>query len=59
MTKENDKKNKNSIKSNNRFQKIIIKSYIAHIWLNKLYIDIKKRVFFNTHKQPDVIEYQV
>ena len=60
IIKEDDEENENSVESGNRSETTVIKPRTACIWLNKLgyqYTDIKKRVFLDGDKQPDVVEY--
>lgn len=50
MIEENNEKNENSVESNNKSEKTVIKPFIARIWLNKpeyQYIDIEKKFLFN------------
>ena len=61
MIEENDGENENSVESNNRSEKTVIKPRTAYIWLNKLgyqYTDIKKGVFLDGHEQPGVVKYR-
>ena len=61
MIKEDDGENENSVESDNRSEKTVIKPCTARIWLNKLgyqYTNIKKGVFLDGHERPNVVEYQ-
>ena len=60
MIEEDNSEDKNSVESSNKSEKTVIKSRTICIWLNKLgyqYINIKKEVFFNGYKWPDMVEY--
>ena len=61
MIKEDDGESENSVESDNKSEKTMIKPRTARIWLNKLgyqYTDIKKGVFLDEHERSDVIEYR-
>lgn len=61
IIEEDDGEDENLVDSSNRSEKTVIKPCTTHIYLNKLgyqYIDIKKGVFFNRYKWPDIVEYR-